>query len=491
MVKNINICSLLQAANSLESSVFNQFLMHYGIEIKSAEIADLGYLAEIVLAQDKNINIFNQFYVGYKIPQIGKEFDLLRFGKEFIINVELKRTSTVDKVQAQLIKNKYYLGFVGLDVRCFTFVADSKKLFSLDDEQCLCEVEFEYLLGFLKNQEVKEFHKIDDLFNPSNYLTSPFNSTEKFIKNEYFLTHQQEEVEVNIVKVLQSASAIKFISLTGSPGTGKTLLVYDVVKKFMGLNKKSLIIHCGNLNEGQEKLNQNGWEIISIRDYFNKDLATYDLIVIDEAQRIYPRQLDDIVKKVTVAKNGCIFSFDKFQTLSRQERVADIGVKINSISSIISYSLSEKIRTNREIATFITSLFNSNKNIPLSAAENIELNFFNNIEDAKIYLSTLDLTTWEVLQFTPSIYNKEQHEEYWDASKKTSHKVIGQEFDGVAVVIDQNFSYDTNGELIYRSSVYYDPAKMLFQNITRARKKLNLIIINNQELLSRCLTILR
>lgn len=33
---------------------------------------------------------FDGYYVGYAIKQIGKEFDLLRFGDDKILNIELK-----------------------------------------------------------------------------------------------------------------------------------------------------------------------------------------------------------------------------------------------------------------------------------------------------------------------------------------------------------------------------------------------------------------
>lgn len=52
------------------------------------------------------------------------------------------------------------------------------------------------------------------------------------------------------------------------------------------------------------------------------------------------------------------------------------------------------------------------------------------------------------------------------------------------------FAYDGGGDLIYRGDAYYAPTKMLFQNITRARKRVNLVIIENQEVLNRCLSIL-
>ncbi len=170
--------------------------------------------------------------------------------------------------------------------------------------------------------------------------------------------------------------------------------------------------------------------------------------------------------------------------------MSDIDAKINSINPIIVHKLSEKIRTNKEIATFIKMLFNKKRNLKLLSKGNIELNYFKNLEDAKGYLASLDSGDWEVLRFTPSQYKNEHHVQYSELTKKTSHKVIGQEFDGVAVTIDHFFTYNENGELIYGGGAYYHPTKMLFQNITRARKKLNLVIIGNEELLNRCVYIL-
>jgi len=97
---------------------------------------------------------------------------------------------------------------------------------------------------------------------------------------------------------------------------------------------------------------------------------------------------------------------------------------------------------------------------------------------------------WEVLNLTPSLRDTEHHESYSDSINKCSHAVIGQEFDNVAVVIDEYFSYDSSGSLIYQSRTYYDSVKMLFQNITRTRKKLKLIIIGNKQVLNRCLSVL-
>src|SRR5690606_26365837 len=121
-------------------------------------------------------------------PQIGKEFDLIRIGTEFILNIELKCRSTVEKIEKQLKRNKYYLSFLGKKIYGLTFVSDSKQLFTVGENGAISEVSLHYLIAILCSQKVERTIEINSLFNPSNYLVSPFNSTHEFIKNEYFLT---------------------------------------------------------------------------------------------------------------------------------------------------------------------------------------------------------------------------------------------------------------------------------------------------------------
>lgn len=480
----------MQAYNSLNQESYRRYLRHYDIDIRDGEVKDLKSLIDNLSTQAESNSIFNGYYVGYKIPQIGKEFDLLRFGRECLINIELKSTCSKEKIEKQLIRNKYYLNCTRNSLYSFTFVSGTEKLYLLDDSLRIKEVDFSFLDNLINKQIVDYIEDSDELFNPSNYLVSPFNSTQKFLENEYFLTHQQEDIKSQILKYLNREKQCTFISVKGSAGTGKTLLVYDIVKNLRKESKKLLIVHCGSLNNGQYNLRKNGWEIIPIKEMENSDLSKYDVVIIDEAQRIYPEQFSIIVEKIVTTSGCCIFSYDKSQTLASWEEQRDIGSKISSIEGIVEYRLSEKIRTNKEISTFIKSLFNRKRNFELINKGNIELNYFENLEDAKGYLGSLNLLEWEILRFTPSRFNSEYHEKYSKFFSKPSHKVIGQEFDGVAVTIDKFFYYSESGELKYRNKSYYDPVKMLFQNITRTRKRLNLVIIGNEEILNRCVSIL-
>jgi len=487
-MKSINTISLVQAYDSLHASEYEAYKKHYGIDIKNNEVDDLKQLVIKMYEVLQYVNIFNDFYVGYKIQHISKEFDLLRFGDNYILNIELKKRSTEEKVKKQLLRNRYYLSHINSVVHNFSYVVETDTLYKLGMTNELEVVEFDLLTQLLTNQNLLKIDTPDSLFNPSDYLVSPFNSTEKFINNQYFLTNQQEDINSQIVNVINNTSPA-FVSITGGPGTGKTLLTYDIVK-WVKLTKRTLIVHCGNLNEGHHRLNSLGWQIIPIKILKHHNLNNFDLVVVDETQRIRSNQFDQLVTDAKANNTICIFSYDKQQTLSSQESRLDIEAKINAIGIVTQFKLSDKIRTNKEIAGFIKLLFNNQRNdVPFVNFGNVDFDYFTDHGSVKNYIQLIGNDGWEVLNLTPSLHGTEHHESYSDSLNKCSHAVIGQEFDNVAVVIDEYFSYDSTGSLIYRSSTYYDSVKMLFQNITRTRKRLKLIIIGNNQVLNRCLSV--
>lgn len=489
-MKSINLLSLAQAHDSLGVNEYSSFIDYYGIGISNNEVDDLKILIGEMFALLSFANIFNDFYVGYKIQHISKEFDLLRFGANYIINLEIKSESSEEKIKKQLIKNQYYLSHINKVIHNFCFVAKNKILYQLNGFGGLDVVPINSLVQLLTSQNLVKLDSPDSLFNPSDYLVSPFNSTSKFVGDQYFLTGNQESIKNSILADM-STGVSAFISLTGGPGTGKTLLTYDIVKSVRS-TLRTVIVHCGQLNDGHLKLKQLGWNIISIRDFKNYDFSTIDLVVVDETQRIYTNQLDKLITDAASTNTHCVFSYDKQQTLHSSESRMNVEGKLNTIVILKKYKLSEKIRTNKEIANFIKALFNKTRNnISVSNTQNIDFEYFTDSSNVRSYLDLVANEGWEVLRLTPSRFNTEHHESYSQIYSQNSHRVIGQEFDNVAVVIDEYFSYDSNGELTYNSRTYYDSVKMLFQNITRTRKKLKLIIISNQQVLNRCLSVLK
>ena len=74
---------------------------------------------------------------------------------------------------------------------------------------------------------------------------------------------------------------------------------------------------------------------------------------MDESHRIYEAQFEKICHSVVTNDQICIFSSDPGQVLSSAEKRRDIVGKIRNLKLAGEFVLSEKIRTNKELNSFI------------------------------------------------------------------------------------------------------------------------------------------
>ena len=492
-MKETNLLSLVSASKGLNKVIYERYFDLYASVPKPNEVLDLQAFVDNFLSFENYLQLLNGYFFGYTIPQISKEFDLLRFGQNSVINIELKSINTGDKIHKQLIRNQYYLSFLNKEVYTFTYISEVNLIYSLDSERNLIEVQFNRLIEILSEQKTIKLPDVNLLFNPSNYLVSPFNSTEEFIQGRYFLTAHQEEIKKTAIQNIKRVSNT-FLSIIGKAGTGKTLLTFDIAKDLINEGEKVLIIHCGILNDGHKKLRDKyGWEVIPVKDWFSIKKEGFKLVILDETQRIYPTQLETIIEAVKLGNGNCIFSYDKQQCLRKWEESNNISQLIADKTSSIVFQLTEKIRTNKEIASFITALFDKSLSFENINRDNISLSYFEKSKDVKNYLEFLRSNDWKIINFTPSKHDVHPYDEYTIFTEDSTHEVIGQEFDKVIAVIDSHFCYKNNELAIdgYKLSPYYHPAKMLFQIMTRTRKKLSIVILNNPIVMSRCLEILK
>ena len=105
---------------------------------------------------------------------------------------------------------------------------------------------------------------IEILFEANRYLISPLNTQQEFLDRQYFLTESQEKIKIDILSVLNEGKMQQcFFGITGKAGTGKTLLLYDIVRTVAYLNNRCCVIHSGILCEGHRYLNDN-WDNVDI-----------------------------------------------------------------------------------------------------------------------------------------------------------------------------------------------------------------------------------
>ncbi|WP_100065624.1 DNA/RNA helicase domain-containing protein [Miniphocaeibacter massiliensis] len=492
---NLKTFGLISQINS-SKNILDLAKVNYGISIKNEEIKSINALMKNLKLSSR---YYDSFYIGYTIPQISKEFDLIRIEENRVINIELKSIATEDRIKKQLIQNAYYLSFLNKNMEIFSFIEETNTLYKLENFK-IKRIEFPELKKILtENLSQVLSLDINKLFNPSNYLVSPFNSTEKFLEDNYFLTDHQNYIKNQILRDYYK-NKFNYYNIEGGSGTGKSLMVYDIAKTLMLKNKKVGIIHVGKLNEGHKKLIEKNWyirKITELEKVFSDDI---DILIFDESQRLEREQVDRIFDYTRTNRKTCIFSLDPRQTMGRNNTTEEdmseyILSNIKKITeNYISSVLTTNIRSNMEIEEFIKVLFSIRKyKKEYIEFNNIIVNYFKEIEDMIDYSMYLNETkNCELINYT--IYaEKDPLSKLNVQTEKSAHSIIGQEFENVFLNLDNNFIYDYTGKLKYKvegKQPYYDPIQMAYQIGTRAKNKLYINILNNPKLYYRCMKIL-
>lgn len=193
------------------------------------EMESLRIFTNRMIETDVPVSALDGFVFGYSIPRIGKEFDLLKFGNDGCLNIELKSMPVpLEQMRTQLLKNRHYLAHLGMVTELYTFVSDTQQCFHLTEDDQLQPVSHTDLAKAVLSVSGDYQTDIDGLFRPSEYIVSPLNTPEKFLMREYFLTQAQEQVRTGLLNAVGETTGTAFFSMTGKPGTGKTLLLYDV-----------------------------------------------------------------------------------------------------------------------------------------------------------------------------------------------------------------------------------------------------------------------
>ena len=101
-MKPRNLISVFQGATAVEltGAVVDKCF----VSLKKHEIRNISSFCAIMKSKGCTIGHFDGFFVSYTIAQIGKEFDLLRFGNEYVLNIEIKSELKVAKKELKILK---------------------------------------------------------------------------------------------------------------------------------------------------------------------------------------------------------------------------------------------------------------------------------------------------------------------------------------------------------------------------------------------------
>lgn len=475
---SINLLTHIRSRKKADDETFNQYARiecDNGHKItKSWEEDDLESFCS--LFKDESYRFFDSYFYNFKIRQISKEFDLLRIGKDYIINIELKHVSTPERITRQLLQNRYYLSVLKTPVHSFTYIAQTRTLYYLCDHDI--EVADPAILAkLIKAQRIRKVRDLNQLFTPDLFLVSPNSTPMKFLRNEYFLTDQQRMIRNEILNDITD-DHYRFYSISGYYGTGKTLLAYDLAKELMKMRRVG-IIHTGVISHKMAVLRQNGYAMISLAEIDTIDYASYDIIVVDSAQRLDYIQRQRMMK--SLRKNGVVglITYDPHGPDDLKQEFATL----EDYGELRSFALTHRIRTNEHMAGFLSALLNKNRDHHIVHYKSIHLAAVENKAQAQEMIAYLETRRY---YYVPLSFDSNQ--DYVEYEKKITgdEDLAAKAFDRVVISLDHHFYYDEAGRL----KADYSSIRLLEETLERTRFALYIIVVDNPSVFSTCVSIL-
>lgn len=499
---NLYIISRIRDEDCFNIVETHDSMKSYDHETRYHEIESLRLLVDELTDRGVRVAELDGFYHGFIIPGIGKEFDLLKFNTRSCLNIELKSQPVPEQqILSQLLRNRYYLSHLGVKLDLYTVVTGTMECFCLSPEGELVETGMRELAKAVRKHASSYRTHAEELFRASEYLVTPMSSPERFLKGEYFLTQAQEQIKRNLLKAVEKGAGAGgcFYHVTGRPGTGKTLLIYDLAKT-LAAKAPTVVIRAGALNDTEREIGERleGLQILSaeaVRDgeevKFCADETVY--MLVDEAQRLTAGQFEQICRSAERGRKVCIFSTDPERVMTTAERERDITARIRSIPPAGEYELSEKIRVNREIAGFLSAMrdLNVRKKQHLNGYANIEVCCANTTAEAQDLIGYYRSKGYAFFnysrpEFEPSPFRG--MEEEFDP-----RYIVGREFDRAVILLDDSFRYDDKD--ILQGIPAPDPDRIypnvFYQDVTRVREKLAVIVMKAPALFEKIVSILQ
>lgn len=463
-MKPINIYALTRLDDPLTQQRLERQMSrrkHY-LKIKEWEIQDLkAFSAKLEAVEERVYEM--EFFYSFVMPKLGKEFDLLRVNADYVVNVELKSGDVPDEViQKQLLQNRHYLGTLGRTIYSYTYVSSRDRLVRLSGSGRLVEAHWEELAEVLHRQDNCYDGDIEELFKEDKYLISPLTDPGRFLRQEYFLTSQQKDIKKHILKKIQQnvrgEQTVSVQGFTGLPGTGKTILLYDIAMQ-LSWREKVCVLHFGSWVKELEQLDERLKRI----DFFDRrmlekwrSVGRYAAICVDEGHRIEASVLQEVLKCAEEWKAPVIFSYDREDAVSPMERTQDGARLIEGIPGYVSYQLTNRIRVNSELSAFIGCVMYVKNGNHRREYPSVALSYGNNRMEAERLLQN---------------YEAEGYVYIRDAVE-----VARKEFDRVVMVLDDRFRYDEAGYLRSEN----EAVRNLFHGMSRAKQRVALVIQDNQ-----------
>lgn len=514
-MKPINIFILTRINNSgvLDRAERQMSKRQFFLKIKSWEVECVKKLAEHLYEELGSISFMN-FYYSFQIPKLGKEFDLLCVDENQVINVELKSGDVTDeKIKKQLAQNRQYLGLLGLNIRSYTYISSQDRLVRLTNSGRLVESTFLDLARDLKKQEKPYEDDLEKLFIEEKFLISPLTDPDKFLRREYFLTSQQKDIKNKILRYM-SENRQSIQGFTGLPGTGKTLLLYDIAMELTAKDKVC-ILHFGSYPEEMKTLNERLKRVDFYDGKSREDiecLIDYRAVLVDEGHRVSRERLEKLVDFSREYSIPMVVSYDSEDSIDPMERRFSKVEVLEKISGFIRYKLTNRIRMNGELSSFINCIMKSDIRHRRKEYPSVSIAYADNKQEAALILMDYKNRGYIYIREEQDDLDLQNREDEIDAAFATC-----REFDQVVMVVDEHFFYDEAGNLktVYpkigeadiECMKYHEKAeieiqgagedlqesrvRMLFHGLSRAKSCIALVVLNNEKVFEKLMLCLQ
>ena len=415
----------------------------YFLKMREWELESMKALVRELEVHMQDVHALRFFY-SFQVPRLGKEFDFLQIKGDQIVNIELKSGKVSDEaVRKQLLQNRYYLSVQGKMIQSYTYISSQERLVRLNNHDHIVEADWDQLCLALQRQSKDYEGDIEDLFQAEMYLFSPVTEPERFLNKEYFLTSQQKDIERRILDKIRKVK-YGYFWFSGLPGTGKTLLLYDIAMK-LSVHQKVCMIHCGETGKEWKILHDRLLRIAFLSDSQLEecpDFKEYSAILVDEAHLLTEEKLHVILE--LSEKHPVIFSSDDEDMISDEEMDRTMIREIEHLPDIQSFHLTNRIRTNAELSSFIQNMMHLPEKRTVRYYPHIQVVYANDEEEAEILLKGYQ--------------------------------------DQLVFIIDERYYYDEKGYLREQRQKQQKPTavRMLFHRLNEAREEFAIIVKRNE-----------
>ena len=445
-----------------------------------------------------------RFFYSFQIPRLGKEFDLIQIKDEHIVNIELKSGAVSDEmIKKQLIQNRYYLSVLTRPIYSYTYISSENRLVRLTNHDHIVAADWESLCDILGRDSRDYQGDIEELFKAEYYLISPLTDPVKFLNKEYFLTSQQRDIRRQILRKVRAEHSGYFL-FTGLPGTGKTLLLYDIAMELSD-RRKVCMIHCSEAGKKWEILHERLHRIDFLSDsqllefgddgieaiHDEKDIfAEYSAVLVDETHLLSVEKLRFILK--CAGDRPVIFSSDSEDMISPYELDRGNLHVIEGLPGIQIFRLTNRIRTNTELSSFIQNIMHIPAGRRLKEYPHIEVVYANDDSEAANLLEDYRGRGYCYKADGGNSYGSRNADNNPNGDDRNVEPSGG--VDSLVVVMDDHYYYDEEGYLRSQKTEgegEVSDVRSLFHYLNQAKERLAIVVKGNPEVYAGLMNVLQ